>query len=487
MILSYDVYRSKVMGCWIGKTIGGTLGMPFEQKDGPFDLTFYDPVPTEAIANDDLDLQVLWAYVLDKMKTLRVDRNIFAGAWVDHVGFPWDEYAVAIRNIKLGLKPPLTGSYDNYFINNMGAAIRSEIWACLAPGDPELARAYAYEDACVDHGRESDGIWAMLFLAALQSMAFCESDPDKLLDQAIEPIDDSSLVKQCVIDTRKWYAQMKDYRKVRDKILDKYEHENFGDVVHNMGFTVLGWLAGEGDFGRSICIATNCGKDTDCTAATVGALMGIINPEGIDEKWLAPIGKKLIVSEPIRGITYPDTLDAFTDLVIDLRKRLGGRKPEPFEKQSVEILKKFAIEVLHTFVTSAPSEHMDWESALKKLSDAGMPKTLPGALVTMQADEFENDIMLLKYTFKLDKNREVRAVFNCSGNCMVWIDGTFAFGRECGRMAPSAHRCPINQYADTEFSAGSHELIAAVYKPKKDESVEWVCFLADGNDHQWIS
>ncbi|MCK5528574.1 MAG: ADP-ribosylglycohydrolase family protein [Kiritimatiellae bacterium] len=479
-----DIYKKKVMGCWVGKAIGGTLGMPFEGQDGPFDLTFYEPVPTETIPNDDLDLQVLWAYVLDNMETPHVDRNIFAKAWIDHVGFPWDEYGVAIRNIKLGIKPPLSGCYDNYFINGMGAAIRSEIWACLAPGDPKLAASYAYEDACVDHDQE--GVWAEVFLSGLQSAAFCESDSDKLLDGALASLEDSSLIKQCVIDTRSWYAQWGDYRKVREKILAKYEHENFTDVVQNMGFIVLAWLAGEGDFGRTICIATNCGKDTDCTAATVGALMGIISPDSIDEKWLAPIGDKLIVSEPIRGITYPETLDGFTDLVIDLRERLSGRKPQATEKPSSESLKKFEIEVSHAFIKSASTELMDWSFAFNKLNEAGTVKTLPGALVTMQADEFEDDIMLLKYSFKLDEPSDVRTVFNCSSRCSIWFDGKFAFGREEGRMEPSAHRSPINQYADMKLSAGLHELIAAVYKPEKAEVVEWVCFLADGNDHQWI-
>ncbi len=483
-MLSQDIYKSKVMGCWVGKAIGGTLGMPFEGQDGPFDLTFYEPVPTETIPNDDLDLQVLWAYVLDNMTTPRVDRNVLAQAWVDHVGFPWDEYGVAIRNIKLGIKPPLSGSYDNYFINGMGAAIRSEIWACLAPGAPELAAAYAYEDACVDHDQE--GVWAEVFLASLQSAAFCESDPAKLLDDALAALDDSSRVKQCVIDTRNWYAQLKDYREVRGKILEKYEHENFTDVVQNMGFIVLGWLAGDGDFGRSICIAANCGKDTDCTAATVGALMGIINPAGIGEKWLAPIGKKLIVSEPIHGITYPETLDGFTDLIIDLRKRLDNGKPSPTENISTKTLKKFAIEVSQTFVKSAPSELMDWKTALKKLQDVGSPKTLPGALVTMSSDGFENDIMMVRYSLNLEDSHDVRVVFNCSSNSMVWIDGEFAFGRESGRMAPSAHRCPINQFADMKLSAGPHELVAAIHKPATSEFVEWVCYLADGNSKQWI-
>lgn len=484
-MLKKEIYERKVMGCWIGKAIGGTLGMPFEGRDGPFNLTFYDPVPTKAIPNDDLDLQVLWAYVLNNMSPPAVDRNILAKAWIDHVGFPWDEYGVAIRNIRLGLKPPLTGKYDNYFSNGMGAAIRSEIWACLAPGKPKLAASYAYEDACVDH--EQEGLWAEVFLAGLQSSAFCESDPDTLLDQALMSLDNSSLVKQCVADTRKWYAQSGDYRIVRKSILAKYEHENFTDVVQNMGFIVLGWLAGKGDFGKSICTAANCGKDTDCTAATVGALMGIINPDGIDDRWQAPIGNKLLISDPIRGITPPDTLEGFTDLVVNLRDRLDAHPPQPAEELSDDLLKALEIEVSHAFVKSAPCELMDWQSALKTLNETGSPKQLPGAYATMRADEFQNDIMLLKYTLDLTAARKVRVVFNCSSNCMVWIDNDFAFGRETGRMAPSAHRCPINQYIDMEMSAGSHELVAAVHRPREADVVEWVCFLADGDDYQWIT
>ena len=49
-------YRKKVMGCWLGKAVGGTLGMPYEGMDGPFDLSFYNPVPTGMVPNDDLDL-----------------------------------------------------------------------------------------------------------------------------------------------------------------------------------------------------------------------------------------------------------------------------------------------------------------------------------------------------------------------------------------------------------------------------------------------
>ena len=179
-----------------------------------------------------------------------MDSDVLAKAWVDHVDFPWDEYGVAIRNLRLDIAPPVSGSYDNFFINGMGAAIRSEIWACLAPGNPVLAAKYAYADACVDHAEE--GIWAPVLLAALESMAFVENDQDKLLDMAVEQLPETSLVRQAISDTRLWWKEYKDWKIIREKILEKYGKENFTDVTMNMAFIVLAWLAAGNDFSKPI-------------------------------------------------------------------------------------------------------------------------------------------------------------------------------------------------------------------------------------------
>lgn len=59
--LNLNEYRDKVLGCWTGKNIGGTLGLPFEGKQEMNDAEFYvqklngTPAP-----NDDLDLQFVW-------------------------------------------------------------------------------------------------------------------------------------------------------------------------------------------------------------------------------------------------------------------------------------------------------------------------------------------------------------------------------------------------------------------------------------------
>lgn len=144
-------YRDKVLGCWTGKNIGGTLGAPLEGRRELFDVTFYtqdlrgNPVP-----NDDLDLQLAWLRAVETNGVYHVDERILAESWLACVIGPWGEYGVARFNLANGLPPPLSGICNNeQWKNSNGAWIRSELWACLFPGEPDEAVPFAWCDACV--------------------------------------------------------------------------------------------------------------------------------------------------------------------------------------------------------------------------------------------------------------------------------------------------------------------------------------------------
>ena len=477
LILSPDNYQARVMGCWLGKAVGGTLGMPFEGHDGPLDLDFYDPIPSEMLPNDDLDLQVVWACVLDQMDAPRVDRHLLSRAWLDHVEFPWDEYGVAIRNLKNGLRAPLSGSYDNWFSNGMGAPIRSEIWACLAPGNPALAAAYAYEDACVDHAGE--GITGEMFFAALESLAFVESDTDALLDGALATLPPESLIRRAVEDTRVWWNEIRDWRAVRERILKSYGHENFTDATMNVAFTILGWLAGEGDFSRAICVAVNCGKDTDCTGATVGALMGILEPDGIPQRWLAPIGRDLVLSPGIVALDAPATLDDFTDLVLDLAKRLNGLWPQAqdFEQNASHLRVAAKTNFVDQMPPAAPITWLDGP-----FTDA-----ISGTWATWLHRDFEQNVLLVEYPIYLAADACAIVMFNTHQACRIWLDGEFFLEHSGGVMAPSFHRAPHAQMREVHLRAGHHRLTVAVQRPQNEETAQWVIGVGDANTDQWIA
>ena len=180
----------------MGKNIGGTLGAPFEAVRVSADIDFYtENLSKGVLPNDDLDLQLAFLNAAERFGKA-VDAKILAEYWVTAITPNWAEYGVGKTNLRLGLQPPVSGGFVNYYKDSNGAWIRSELWACLMPGHPELAVRYAYQDAIVDHADE--GVYAEVFTAALESAAFAESDPDRLMEAALSYIPQDCGVAQAV-------------------------------------------------------------------------------------------------------------------------------------------------------------------------------------------------------------------------------------------------------------------------------------------------
>ena len=315
MKLSYAEYVRRVAGCFLGKTVGGTLGMPYEGDLAERTVTYYDPVPTEMVANDDLDLQVInLEHILQH--GLPVSGRYLGKQWTDNLmGWP-DEYGVANHNTTAGIFAPLSGAFNNYFHGGMGAAIRSELWACLCPGDPELAAKLSRQDSCTDH--TDDGMDAEMFLAAVESLAFIEDDYRVLIERGLSFIPQDGRLANALRDTQAWWEELKDVHEVRVKLLEKYYSDNWTDVSINLSLILLAWLAGEDDFSRGICIAAGLGYDADCTCATLGAILGMRHPEQIVERWTAPIGDALVLSSCVVGMHEPQTINEFCDRLIGI-------------------------------------------------------------------------------------------------------------------------------------------------------------------------
>ena len=309
MKLDFDNYFEKVRGCFTGKTVGGTLGMKYEGNTDVHEITYYDPVPTGMLPNDDLDLQVINLECI--LRTgFPICRYNLGELWKYHMAdsLP-DEYGVSVHNHAMKLYAPLSGQYNNKFTDGMGAAIRSELWACLAPANPTLAAALAREDACTDH--DGDGLYAEMFLAALESLAFVKSDLREMIDEALEFVSDNSRLKNGLCDVLSLWDKYCDVMTVRGKFLEKYKVRNFTDVTVNLAFILLSLVSGRGNFDNTICTAVGLGYDTDCTGATVGSIFGIMNPSLISKKWTDPIGDELILGHCVINMHQNGTIGDF--------------------------------------------------------------------------------------------------------------------------------------------------------------------------------
>ncbi len=322
-------YRDKVLGCWTGKNIGGTLGAPIEGRRQMFDLTFYmqDLKGTPA-PNDDLDLQLVWLQAAEERGVYHLDERVLGEYWLAHITGPWNEYGIGKANMVNGFAPPLSGAVNNdQWKNSNGAWIRSEIWACLFPGSPDDVLEFAWYDSCVDHA--GDGIYAELFTAALESAAFVIKDIRKLIEVALSKIPADCRVARSVKLACNEYDAGHSLTDARNAIVADSADLGWFQAPANVAFAILGLLYGEGDFGKSLCCAVNCGDDTDCTGATVGSVLGILyGRSGIPQEWIEPIGESIQTVAINRfRLDVPRTLGELTDRVVLLAEETARRNP----------------------------------------------------------------------------------------------------------------------------------------------------------------
>lgn len=308
----------KVCACWMGKNIGGTLGGPLEGRMELLDIKGYTNTFVSAVENDDLDLQLVNLHCIEQ-NAGRADSRLLSREWLEHVHFEYDEYGHALTNMRRGLSAPLSGCCNNFFTDCMGSPIRSEIWAVLCAGNPDLAAYYAYQDACVDHAG-GEGVYGEIFFAVLESMAFYETDKFSLIGRALSYLPETSAVRKAVELLLTRFRAGDSWTQARQAIIDAFGRDNFTYAPVNIAFTLVGWLYEEG-FTRQMLITVNCGYDTDCTVATLGSLLGILYGTGyIDEMWTKPLGENIVTSKPIWGFDAPKTIGELTERSLRARE-----------------------------------------------------------------------------------------------------------------------------------------------------------------------
>lgn len=385
MILKFDEYYDKVRACFLGKNIGGTVGAPFEGVTAVNNVEFYThDIASGVLPNDDLDLQLVWLLAAEKFGK-SVNSNILAEYWAYKIVAHWAEYGQGKVNLRSGLIPPLSGSYENYMKDSNGAWIRSEIWACLCPGRPDIAVKYAYEDASVDHADE--GVYAEVFTAALESAAFVEKDYEKLIDIALSYVPEDCGIAKAIRLVQRCKAEGKTWREARKILLTEipgaFSHAVAEDIApedivprgptgydapSNIGIMMIGWYYGEGDFGKTLCTAVNCGEDTDCTAATLGSIWGILyGTEGIPKKWSDPVGdeiKTLSLDRTHEFYKICGTITELTERITSLMPSFMVKNIKLNGEQGVEIITKDGDDLFDKGFIFGGEKHRDFKDEL---------------------------------------------------------------------------------------------------------------------------
>ena len=394
MILDKNIYRDKVYACWIGKNIGGTMGTPYEGSRQINDIKGFVTKEGEILPNDDLDLQLVWLYAMEQCGPRAVNAAMLGEHWLSLVTPHWNEYGIGKANMKRGLPPPLAGDYDNDWKNSNGAWIRTEIWATTAPGLPGVAACHAMEDAMVDHGA-GEGTYAAAFVAAMQSAAFVLSDLGDCIEVGLAAIPETSRVYSSIRFLLDCYEKKMDWKDARNAIqkLNSDIGDGWFEAPSNVAYTVLGLLYGEGDFKKSMITAINCGDDTDCTGATVGATLGILyGTAGIPEDWKKHIGDGIVtvsIAKGNNGKFVPKTCTELTERVVALTPSVLYAGAQRFLKDPIRNVVRPLSEILPEGIMTLGEKNE-------------LPADAAAVLVRLSAPAREKGNALLPYSMRFE-------------------------------------------------------------------------------------
>jgi hypothetical protein len=205
----------------------------------------------------------------------------------------------------------------------------------MTPGLPQSAnRMAARAGRVMNFG---DGIYGGMFVSGMYAAAFFERDPRKVVEAGLASIPARSPYGRLIADLLEWHRQFPDdWRKVWQLLEDKWDRRDpcpegalrpFNiDAKLNGAYIALGLLYGEGDFTKTLDVATRSGQDSDCNPASAGGILGVmLGYQAIPEEW-----KGGIPALADRKFSYTDfsfhTIVASTDRrAIALVKKTGGR------------------------------------------------------------------------------------------------------------------------------------------------------------------
>jgi len=347
-------YLERVYAGVLGKLIGVYLGRPFEgwtyekimEQLGEITGYVHERLNKPLIVTDD-DISGTFTF-LRALPDYGNRRDLTAA----QIGQTWLNYLIERRTIlwwggkgnstehtaymrlKQGIPAPDSGSIatnGKIVAEQIGAQIFIDGWAMVAPGDPALAADLARRAASVSH--DGEAIYGAQVIAVMESLAFVESDLNKLLDAALTFIPADSTIARMIGDIRGWHKQEPDWRKARALLEAHYGYDKYGGVCHmvpNHGLIILSLLYGEDDFNKSLMIVNTSGWDTDCNSGNVGCLLGIKNGLATLEgkvDWRGPVADRMYISSADGGRSITDaTLESIH--IVNAGRQLAGLAPE---------------------------------------------------------------------------------------------------------------------------------------------------------------
>lgn len=321
----YGAWMGRICGCRLGKTVEGIRSnefISFLRETGNFPMHRY-------ICNSDLTDDICKKYnfpfeskkYIDELEGMPVDDDLnytvlaqiiiskygkdftpydVSRAWLDYQ--KKDAYCTAERvafcNFINGYYPPQSAIYKNPYREWIGAQIRGDYFGYINPGNPEKAAEMAWRDASISHIK--NGIYGEMFVAAMLAVAAVTTEIEDIIRGGLAQIPHTSRlyeeISSVLDDYNNGVSQKAAFEKIHRKY-DECDEHGWCHTISNAMIVASSLLYGNGDYGKSICMAVETGFDTDCNGATVGSILGMANGiKSIPECWTKPINDTLHTS-----------------------------------------------------------------------------------------------------------------------------------------------------------------------------------------------
>ena len=333
-----DDYADRIQAGWTAQLIGGALGTQVEGYNTDNIEKVYGTVtsylrPPETY-NDDITYEIAF---LDSFREhgYAVTSEQIAEKWLELIADGYSAEEVALRNLRLGIRPPESGTHLNYYSDWIGVQMRTMIHGMAAPGNPALAAELAVRDGVISHS--NSGLLGGIFNAVLVSMAFVLRDVRELLVKAADCIPEDSEFYQVLIFALEQCREKDSWREAWRQCEIKYKDYNWIHVYPNAAAEIIALWYGNGDFDRTASIICMEGKDADCTAAPVLNILGVMyGTEILTPKWTEPLGTTIhTIMRKYRKIALQDLCRGTVESV---RRAQGRRRVADYSSPSNHLL-----------------------------------------------------------------------------------------------------------------------------------------------------
>lgn len=354
--ISRDELLNKIKGGWAAQTIGVSYGQPTEFRYNgmmiPDSVALaWDEHQVEwYFNNDDIYMDLTFVGVMDRIG-IDAPADSFAVSFANAGYNLWHANQSARYNILHGIMPPESGHWkNNPHANDIDFQIEADFAGLMSPGMPcssaEIADKVGH---LMNYG---DGWYGGVFIAAMYAKAFFCDDVEEVATEALKMIPEESHFHQCMTEVLECHTNdPSDWKAAWEMCQQKWAAETgcpdgmyaeFNiDALVNSAYLLIGLLYGDGDFGRTMEIATRCGQDSDCNPASAAGILGTIKGyDAIPAEYLDNL--KLIEDRRLDHTPYSltDVYSVSFNQALEMIERGGGKidgdriwiraqKPEP--------------------------------------------------------------------------------------------------------------------------------------------------------------